>query len=264
MSRPDGLPDFACPPLEEVVLGVQFSRHPQYDDSFAWEVWEAFRSEFPTFQQRPRLDPMFEVFGGSETMASFQFSIAQTEPSKRYWFVAQDDSHLLQFQDDRLLLNWRRRPGNDYPRYEAMSALFEKYLDQLKSLFYNRNRVELVIQQAEVAYINVIPLVERTNLGDWLRLVQPSSLNIEQLNAIFTEVVHSDKTPIARLHYEIGLLSSRELSRGMRLTLTYRGAPKGSKTQTIIEFLGVGRERIVNRFCDITTEEAHKIWQRKQ
>lgn len=265
MSRPAGLPDFASPPLDEVVLGVQFVRHPKYNDLFAWRVREAFKSEFPNYNEVPRLDPRFEVFGGADTLASFQFNIMQSEPSKRYWFIAGDDSHLIQFQDDRFFLNWRRRPGNLYPRYEAVAAMFDSHLERLRGIF-EADKVPFVAKQAEIAYINVIPMLDKTLLSDWLRIVNPTALSIEQLNANFSEVVFSEdgKSPVARMYYEVGLFTSREVRRAIRLVLTYRGAPVENSRQSIIDFLAAGRERIVNRFCDITTEKAHEAWSRKQ
>jgi uncharacterized protein (TIGR04255 family) len=267
MTRPAGLPDFGNPPLDEVVIGVQFARHPEYNDLFAWEVWNTFRAEFPHFQEAPRLDPAFEVFGGAETvsMPAFQFSISQSEPSKRYWFIAEDDSHLLQFQDDRFYMNWRKRHQNKYPRYEAIAEQFAKHLEGLRGVFQGHG-APLIIKQAEVAYINIIPLIEKTAIADWLTIVRPSVLNVEQLNATFSEVVLSEdgKKPVARLRYELGLSSSREVRRAMRLSLIYRGTPADISTKSISDFLAAGRQRIVKRFCDITTEEAHKIWARSQ
>ncbi|TIX69470.1 MAG: TIGR04255 family protein [Mesorhizobium sp.] len=265
MNRPDGLPDFGNPPLNEVVLGVQFEKHSGYNDLFAWRVREELKSEFPNYAEVPRLDPRFEVFGGAETLANFQFSIQQSEPSKRYWFIATDDSHLVQFQDDRVLLNWRQRRDNEYPRYEAIVAKFGDLLEKLRAQFEN-DRQQFVVNQAEISYINVIPLVDSTTLGDWLKIVRPTALNIEQLNANFSEVVLSDdgNHPVARMHYEVSLFTAREVKRAIRLVITYRGAPREKHSSAIIDFLNAGRIRIVNRFCDITTEQAHKTWQRKQ
>ncbi|BAV46423.1 hypothetical protein MesoLj113a_34870 [Mesorhizobium sp. 113-1-2] len=265
MTRPEGLPDFGNPPLDEVVLGVQFARHPGYSDLFAWRVREEFKSEFPNYAEVPRLDPRFEVFGGAETMANFQISFQSTEPSKRYWFIADDDSHLLQFQDDRFLLNWRRRASRAYPRFEAISAMFDGFLTRLAAKF-DSDRSPLVINQAEISYINAIPLTDGTRMSDWLSIVQPTGLNIEQLNANFSEVVFSPdgKDPVARMHYEVSLHSTREVKRAIRLGITYRGAPSQKDVSGVKNFFADGRVKIINRFCDLTTEQAHKVWQRKQ
>ncbi|MET2828933.1 TIGR04255 family protein [Mesorhizobium shangrilense] len=265
MTRPEGLPDFGNPPLDEVVLGVQFARHPGYTDLFAWRVREEFKSEFPNYAEVPRLDPRFEVFGGAETMANFQISFQTTEPSKRYWFIAEDDSHLLQFQDDRFLLNWRRRASRAYPRFEAISAMFDGFLARLEAKF-DSDRSPFVINQAEISYINAIPMIDGTLLSDWLSIVRPTGLNIEQLNANFSEVVFSPdgKDPIARMHYEVSLHSTREVKRAIRLGITYRGAPSQQDVSGVKDFFAAGRMKIINRFCDLTTEQAQKAWQRKQ
>ncbi len=53
--RPDHLPDFAEPPLDEVVLGVQFEPVSGYSAVYAKDIWELFRSEFPKVQEQPIL-----------------------------------------------------------------------------------------------------------------------------------------------------------------------------------------------------------------
>jgi uncharacterized protein (TIGR04255 family) len=64
MRRPDHLPDFTDPPLDEVVLGVQFTPVPGYASVHSMKVWDLFRAEFPKVEELPALEPQFETFGG--------------------------------------------------------------------------------------------------------------------------------------------------------------------------------------------------------
>ena len=47
MTRPDHLPDYSRPPLDEVVLGVQFASVPVYASVDAKGIWDLYRQEFP-------------------------------------------------------------------------------------------------------------------------------------------------------------------------------------------------------------------------
>src|SRR4051794_13517866 len=63
VTRPETLPDFCTPPLNEVVVGVQFTPARGYQQIRAGEVWALFRSIFPKVEEFPALPPMFETFG---------------------------------------------------------------------------------------------------------------------------------------------------------------------------------------------------------
>ena len=72
MARPEHLPDFESPPLDELVLGVQFSPLPGYSAVFAKDVWGLFRQQFPRVEEKPALDPVFETFGGTSPPPGMQ------------------------------------------------------------------------------------------------------------------------------------------------------------------------------------------------
>lgn len=63
LPRPDHLPDFRTPPLNEVVVGVQFAPARGYQQILAGEVWELYRAQFPTVEEMPPIPPAFETFG---------------------------------------------------------------------------------------------------------------------------------------------------------------------------------------------------------
>ena len=52
----------------------------------------------------------------------------------RTWFIADKDDVLIQFQDDRIIFNWRKRPeAGDYRRYPYVIEGFNTALDTLHS-----------------------------------------------------------------------------------------------------------------------------------
>lgn len=258
------LPSFDNPPLEEVVLGAQFSSPEGFNSTHNGQVWGLFGQEFPIVQDQPRLEPQFEVFGGQSPQQGIRLDFGPPPLRNRLWFVSNDQSHLLQFQDDRLLLNWRKRKeGEQYPRYETISDKFSEYLGRLDSFYSSKYQMPLRINQAEISYINIIPMENYREIGELLSLVRPSSVELEGINANFGEVIRRDTKPVARITYELQSVSTVDgRKRALRLSLTYRGKPLLENIDSTLDFISNGRDLIVKRFCDITTSKAHGLWQR--
>ena len=259
------LPDFKNPPLEEVVVGVQFSAPPNYSILHASEIWDLFKSDYPVVSEQPRLQPQFEVFGGNP-QPNLQFSFGPPPTRGKLWFVSEDGTHLFQFQEDRLLLNWRRRGlENTYPRHEKLIAIFSNYLEKLDKFYKAKYSAALSVNQAEVSYINALPVSDFSEAGDWIKFFGSSELKIELLSATLTEIVQNiEGKPIARMSYEIlPVWEQLTEQKAIRLSLTSRGKPDGESTHSALAFIANMREKIVQRFCDLTTEKAHKIWGRQ-
>ncbi len=260
------LPDFISPPLEEVVVGVQFSTPPAYSILHASEVWELFKVDFPVVSEQPRLEPQFEIFGGNPQPA-FQFNFGRTSTRGRLWFSSEDDTHLVQFQEDRFLLNWRRQPQkSSYPRHEKLIEIFSDYLVKLNNLFLGKYKTGLNINQAEVTYVNTIPVMDFSEAGEWIKLFGSLGLNIELLNATLTEVIETtERKPVARMTYEIQpVWEQNSGQKAIRLSLTCRGKPDDESLISALSFIATGREKIVGRFCDLTTDKAHSVWGRRK
>src|SRR4051794_5656712 len=105
--RPTHLPDFRKPPLNEVVLGIQFNPVPGYSQIYAGEVWGLFRARFPQVQEMPALPPNFETFGIPQG-PQIGFNVLAGASHDRFWFLSPAGEQLIQFQMDRLLHNWRK------------------------------------------------------------------------------------------------------------------------------------------------------------
>lgn len=267
MNRPEHLPDFADPPLDEVVLGVQFAPVPDYASVYAWKVWELFKAEFPKVQELPLLETQFETFGGTNVQPSFQFHVGAPPVGSRLWFVSDDDNHLLQFQPDRFLTNWRKHPNpQPYPRFEGIAEAFVHNFETLAEHFASDFAYQIDINQAEVGYINIIPVEDFSQAGDWFSLWDGEHLNVEALTTSFNEVIRDAAgKPFARLKHEIQSVITVEGKRkAFKLSLTYKGKPAGNDISSAMEFLTAGREAIVVRFDHITTSKAHQIWGKQE
>ncbi len=266
MQRPDHLPDFTDPPLDEVVLGVQFAPVPGYSSVHSMKVWNLFKPEFPEVQEHPILGPQFETFGGANIQAGPMIRVVAPTTGSRLWFLSDDGNSLVQFQPDRFITNWRKQPNpQPYPRFEGISEAFEANLSKLTQHFASEFSNEIDINQAEVTYVNIIPVENFSQAGDWFELWNDGGIDIEALNSSFNEVIRdSDGKSFARLNHEIkSVITADSKNKAFRLSLTYKGKPADNNTASAMEFLANGREAIVTRFGEITTQEAQRIWGRQ-
>lgn len=263
MLRPEGLPDYSNPPLDEVVLGVQFASVAGFASVHTKAVWDLFRDEFPSVEEHPIIMAQFETFGGINVQAGPQLYFGAPNPGSRLWFVSRDQNHLIQFQPDRFITNWRREPNSrPYPRFEGLAETFKESVKKLGDHLESDFQYFMEINQAEVAYINVIPVNDFSELGAWFALWNDSAIQVEALNASFTEVIKdSDGRPFARLFHQIeSVLTADGKQRAFRLSLTFKGKPAGTSIDAAMVFLATGRDAIVTRFGEITTSDVQKRW----
>lgn len=268
LVRPEHLPDFKAPPLNEVVIGVQFSMPQGYQQIRAGEVWNLFRQNYPLVQELRALPPTFETFGlpyQHSQMPQISFETGGTHD--RFWFLRQDGAELIQFQQDRLLHNWRKVGDgtNDYPRFESMMSEFKAELVQLQNYMAALAPQELLINQCEISYINHIKFNrdECKGFSDWLRFVNFTEGRPDDFNIAFREVIRGDdEKPLGRFSAEAALGFLPDGQEIIMLSLTVKGAPLSTDIDSGLKFLTLGRDVIVQRFAELTTDQAHKKWER--
>ena len=264
--RPSDLPDFERPPLGEVVLGVQFSNPTGYSQIYAGEVWNLFRSQYPRVEEYQPLQPTFETFGPNAHAVSNQIAFLDGPLHDRYWFLKEDQSQLIQFQQDRLLHNWRKGDGSvPYPRFEKMVEQFEHEMRSLEQYCSKLAPQSLQINQCEISYVNQILVESSYQISDWLRFVQFDQTQPDGFSFSLREsIVSPDGTPQARLICEVGEARSVNGQRFITVALTVRGAPSAPTIEAAIGFLRENRSIIVKKFTSLTTDRAHQIWGRKK
>lgn len=265
-ARPESLPDFRNPPLSEVVIGVQFNRIPGYQHIYAAEIWDLFRDEYPEVVEQPPIQPQFETFGLPYQATQPPFMFMSGPIRNRYWFKRTDDTELIQFQEDRLLHNWKKVPAvaNEYPRYETMVSRFSDDFEKVHRYFQGLWKQGLQINQCEISYINHITVEsgEYPRASDWLRFVL-FSRDPEDFFLGYREIIQDDNgAPRARLLCEAGAALQNNARKMLHYTLTVRGAPTSPSIESALEFMSMGRDIIVTRFAETTTDAAHKVWER--
>src|ERR1035438_5436431 len=157
-SRPVDLPDFANPPVAEVVLSVQFEALSRMRAAHFGLFWARIRDRYPRTEERPALEPVVERFPEpARRRFDVQFPILEVPPMPRVWFFHRTENELLQVQTDRFVKNWRKAgQGDAYPRYEKVREWFEQDFGEFREFASSEDLGSIDVNQCEVTYVNHI------------------------------------------------------------------------------------------------------------
>lgn len=157
------LPSFAAPPVVEVAVGIEFLQLPGLGPVQLVRLHDLWRDAFPKIQEQPALPPASFSTGP----IGFQFQVSHL-PAIRIWMMSDEEDELLQVQNDRLLLNWRRTPGDDrqYPRYDHLREVYERVLAEFRERVTASSAGIFRPQTAVVTYVNRFAFEAGENLKD--------------------------------------------------------------------------------------------------
>lgn len=265
-----GLADYAAPPVIEVTLGYQFEPALSYNSLMAADFWDRVSDKYPVVEEHSALDPVFETFGANDGAIPNQVHVefVSRAPQPRFFFRSERGSELLQFQRDRLHFNWRGFAAEEpYPRYPAVRSRFEEALaehDQWsRGIEWNPRPT-----QAEIAYINRVPLIDGngdpcglSQLFPWLAGL-PGTTETGAFNFKRRLLDKADR-PVARLHFSLQYGTDDRGDRAAQLMFLVRGLPHEVSRSSCLDFLDEGRKVIVNTFTSMTSSAAHARWERQ-
>lgn len=264
----DGLPEFQNPPLNEVILGVQFQSPTNFQDIRAYEVWRLYAERFPNVSEQPPMLPQFETFGAAQ-MPQFAFSFGPALLQRRYWFESANGNDLIQFQHDRLFHNWRKRDPEraDYPRFEYIIAEFERELHALESYLQGLGNDRLLITQCEIAYLNNIlldPASGQFTPQTWFAFVSPEHAPVETFSCTGVGILRRGVDPYGRLYRESATGVDQYRRPAVFLNFTARGLPTTNDIPGALDFLNDHRYMISESFIKATTPAAQQAWKRSR
>lgn len=269
------LPDFARPPLNEVVLSVQAKPIEGLSAAHLGLFWAEIRKHFPQVQEQPALEPQTEVFGErAEQPSTPPLRLLERPETPRCWFISEDGRQLIQLQRDRLIHNWRKiEDDDDYPRYETIRKSLVGELELFQGFLRREKLATFEPNQCEVTYINhVMPSGVWEQQGQLERVFSvwsrpPGEFPPEPEDGRFGIryiIPGDDGRPLGRLH--VSVTPATRKKDGIRIfamTITARGAPEGAGVEGALRFLDRGRELVVNTFTALTKPEMQVAWGRK-
>ena len=275
LGETSGRPDFTAPPVVEVACSVQFTELSKFQTPYAGFLWEEFRDEYPDFEEKVPLPHILETFPGP-SQPRFQMGFADLPPARRVFFLTKTGNNVIQIQPDRFVHNWRKVLDEDeYPRYDAVKAVFLDQWKRFLSFADAHGLGEVVPDQFELTYVNQIPIgsgwQDLGDVGEILRDVRWESGRrfLPKPETLLWRQTFVMAVGESRLH--VLAREGRKTKDGKEiliLELTARGFPlhtPGGGEEQMTAWFDLAHAWIVNGFVDLTTGKAQKnLWGRTQ
>ena len=272
MPRPADLPLYENPPIDEVAIGVQFAPVAGFVDAHAGLFWQRVMATYRRAESQPRIETPPEVLDAPLGLTTGFPQLIGPALGARTFLISEDETYLLQLQNNRFYRNWRRRM-DPYPHFEELENAFRVDYTAFCEFLDDATLPRPVLSQAEVTYINWI-----TDLGmdDFLRLSGSATMHLpavddhpqDQTWAARYLVRDSEDQPLARLHVQCVPAVRFDQGRptqGSQLSLSYIVPfSEPSSPEALESSLFDGRNAIVRGFTSLTTDEAHRHWGRVQ
>ncbi len=270
VTRAPDLPDYDRPPIDEVAIGYLFPSVQNFSDSLVGAFWQTVRDEYPRMDSQPRVEAPMEVLD-SDLTPTQRATVPRFGPNQgRTWLISRDDQFVVQIQDNRFVLNWRKRNAV-YPHFDDIMLRFRSIFDSYVRFLVKSEAGEPGIQQFEVTYIN---WVEEQDAAAFFRPARTATIDERNFSIRPTSIAWAirylingpDGKPRAGLHVQtVPLMRLEPLARGFQLQLMFRAPLVEQPTDARLEELAeAARDSIVRTFTALTTEEAHKLWERTQ
>lgn len=273
MVDPSATPEYAKPPVSEVAVSLEFSPLERWTASHALSYGKLVHEDYPQMEIRPSLPSQIEKFGAENWQTpQVRFEMASPEAS-RFWFLAEPSNWLIQLQQDRFVLNWRKVTGEEeYPRYLAtIRPRFEKELQRLLAFLQDQQLGSINVRQCEITYVNDIYRgVDWGDLSEGLTFLSFLSgfkgegflPPAESLSVAGAYLLPDEK---GRLRFSLNHVlrepGNREV---LQLRLVARGRPDSSSSEDVLAWLDMGREWIVKGFDELTSDQADAVWEKNR
>jgi uncharacterized protein (TIGR04255 family) len=269
------LPSYRKPPVTEVVAGLTFKRLEGLTTPLIVEAWRTkYAEKFPNVQEQPQYVPPTESFDFPEIPSRLSIAVelpAATSP--RFWFVSSDQQALVQLQGNWFACNWRKvRPEAEYGRWHTIRAEFERQFNNFLDFCKERSLGKVEVEQTEVTYVNHIdPGSAWDSLAEMDKVVRIMGMHdrdllpvdAEQMTLRATYRIADATVKAGRLHVSVDPgLKMQDMRPLIAMTLTGRSTPISADPSDAVSSMDVSRDWIVRCFTAITTEAAHKQWER--
>ena len=262
------LPDYDEPPVNETVLGVEFSSLDAWRIPHFGLFWQSIRDDFPECEVKHPLASQVETFDTKRIAGASPEVRMLAEPPVRCLFAGGEK--VIQVQRDRFLCNWRKTDPNDkYPRYENIRSAFEKAWKQFCDFLEREGIGGPELRQCEVTYYNHIERGAgwetfedlRNVLAVWSGDTSEEFLPVPetvQMNVTYVMPDHRGRLRVS-LAPAVRHADGKDI---LQLVLTARGRPESSEIDDILRWFDVGREWIVQGFTAFTAKKVHSLWKR--
>jgi uncharacterized protein (TIGR04255 family) len=230
---------------------------------------EHLRDEYPVPTDAEPIDPQVERFEEGLLQKLRPMLRFGPFPGARLQMASKDKHWMVQAQNGRIVFNWRKLEGGDYPRWRNTRPRFAEVYQKLKQFVQDHELGSIQPDQWEVTYANhLVKGVDWQAPEEWHDLV-PGVLGRPQA----VEGLRLERA-VGAQHLEIEPQRGRlhvELEQGVRrvadkeeqilvLQLTARGGLGLGDDASLIAELDSARSLIVRTFLQVTGEKAQERW----
>jgi uncharacterized protein (TIGR04255 family) len=265
-----GTPDFANPPIVELVLGAQFSPLTRLAAGHFGLFWKELGDDWVEPADGPIIEDQFELFDRPRwsTPTSLQLRLEPIRLPGRFTLGHKNKDRLLQIQATRFHLNWRKQEGF-YPSYKRLIAEFEDMFARFSAFTQRTGLGPLAVNQWELTYIDAFLKDDYWNTpADWAaflpglfgQLFATDGLNIV-LEHRAAEWSYEIQPKRGRLHIAAGPGRAGEDNRdAMLLQMTARGPVGKGGAETLRAGLDLGHDAALGAFLRVVSEETKTRW----
>jgi uncharacterized protein (TIGR04255 family) len=266
------LPKFDKPPVIEMVVGVEFADLVGLSIPHFGLFWGQIKDKYPQCTVKEPALSRIEVFdkrGQQEVKLNFPIL---GPPQIRCWYSDNQQTWLLQLQQDRFIHNWRKTDSDQtYSHYTNVRNRFEREFERFRDFVKKQKLGDIQIRQCEVSYVNHIELAEEARAqselaeifpyfsaerqGDFLPALEGLTLNTSY-------VIPENR---GRLYIAVQTvfrhLDAKEI---LQMTVSAKVIPISQDSSEILNAFNLGHEWAVRGFTDFTSQKMHKLWERRQ
>jgi uncharacterized protein (TIGR04255 family) len=264
------IPQFERPPLDEMVMGLQFEPLQNFHAAHLGIFWSRIRERYPYTEDQPPLVPIIELPEMRPVLPGEGASveIMKAMPLPRCWFISEEKTELVQVQNDRFFRNWRQVQGNEpYPRFHRLIHDFNESWNHFRRFAEDSQIGVPKARMCEITYVNsIVRGAGWSNFGELdkvftlLRPRDPKGF-LPPPEVLSWQLKYKLPDNRGRLHVEMSpKFRGRDLQLILGLNLTARGAPASSSDQDVAAWFSLAHEWAVRAFADMTGPDAHKFW----
>lgn len=270
------LPDFEDPPVVEVALSVQFEKLTGLRSQHIGLLWLEYKhDDYPEIEEQQPIGPVNETFPSfGQPTPKFRLEFQESPSLPRFWFLNSQQSRLIQIQNDRFVYNWRKAGEDEtYPHFDEVKECFIGAYDTFIKFISDQKIGEIIPNQCEVTYVNIIPLEgEMSSHRDIDKVItvfnreysESFPLELENAQIVMRHIINnSSDQAIGRLHISLDPVVGLGNEKAFLLKLIARGKPEEPDLGSTLKFFDLGNEMIVTCFTSITTKSMHDVWRRK-